>query len=56
MSSFDEITYALLKGKVKSLQDDVEILNGDETVDGSVENKIAEALADTPEEYEKLQQ
>lgn len=56
MSSFDVITYGLLKDQVKSLQDDVEILNGDETVDGSVENKIAEALADTPEEYAKLQQ
>ena len=54
--AFDEITYALLKGKTSSLQNEIDILNGDAATDGSVENKIAEAISDSPEQYEKLQQ
>lgn len=54
--AFDEITYALLKGKTSSLQSEIDILNGDAETEGSVENKIAEAISGAPEEYEKLQQ
>ena len=54
--AFDEITYALLKGKTSSLQSEIDILNGDAETEGSVDNKIAEAISGAPEEYEKLQQ
>ncbi len=54
--AFDMTTYALLKGKTSSLQSEIDILNGDAETEGSVENKIAEAISDSPEEYEKLQQ
>ena len=54
--AFDMTTYALLKGKTSSLQSEIDILNGDAETEGSVENKIADAISDSPEEYEKLQQ
>ena len=54
--AFDIITYALLKGKTGQIQSEIDTLNGDATVEGSVEQKIADAISTSPEDYARLQE